>query len=296
MKPFKLFFPVLMLFSLTAIYSCEKESATAGLSDIESFEAMEDESFADELSFGSEEIGHLPMAFHLFKDKCSRDWKSRLPACARVEVSGQAYPKNIRIHFSDSCESPRGRKLAGFILIEISDDLKKPGAKRVMTLKDFSINGRSISGKRILVNKGTNKEGNFVFESKNRIKVEGRNGTHIREDDRIVEWLEGFGNDNCEDNVWRIKGRSTASDETGNHRDMLITIPLLKDFNCRHFTKGEIQRKKGDKVSLINFGDGLCDNTATLTRDGITTEIDLNKHKERRYKRKCHQKGKLNNE
>ena len=52
---------------------------------------------------------------------------------------------------------------------------------------------------------------------------------------------------------------------------------LVRDMNCRkHFTQGELDiTPSGKSMIAIDFGNGTCDNVATITRNGITKTINL---------------------
>jgi len=65
----------------------------------------------------------------------------------------------------------------------------------------------------------------------------------------------------------------------------VVTNPLIKRDDCKYIVAGTIEFRKGDAViAIIDFGDGICDNLATKTADGETTEFMLDK-KEDKYKK-----------
>ena len=44
----------------------------------------------------------------------------------------------------------------------------------------------------------------------------------------------------------------------------------------KHFTQGELDITPSGKPTIsIDFGNGACDNTATITRNGVTKTITL---------------------
>jgi hypothetical protein len=69
--------------------------------------------------------------------------------------------------------------------------------------------------------------------------------------------------------------------------EKVITKPLIKLDDCKYIVEGTIEfRKDGVVIAIIDFGDGTCDDIATKTVDGETTEFTLNKggDKEKYYK------------
>ena len=56
-----------------------------------------------------------------------------------------------------------------------------------------------------------------------------------------------------------------------------ILIPLERIDGCDYVVKGKIEYiKSGAVVATVDFGDGVCDNIATKTVDGVDHEIKLN--------------------
>ena len=69
--------------------------------------------------------------------------------------------------------------------------------------------------------------------------------------------------------------------------EKVITKPLVKIEDCKYIVEGTIEfQKDGEVIAIIDFGDGECDDIATKTIDGVTTEFTLNKggDKEKYYK------------
>ncbi len=58
--------------------------------------------------------------------------------------------------------------------------------------------------------------------------------------------------------------------------DKVITKPLVKITGCDYIVEGTIEyQMNGTVVALVDYGDGTCDNLATKTVDGVTTEFKL---------------------
>ncbi len=86
------------------------------------------------------------------------------------------------------------------------------------------------------------------------------------------------------DDIYKIEG--TASGKV-KRNDLLvawkaeITEPFVKKFTCRWIVKGVLKvvrlNLSGNSpwVSVLNYGNGECNNKATMTINGITKEITL---------------------
>jgi len=58
--------------------------------------------------------------------------------------------------------------------------------------------------------------------------------------------------------------------------DKVITNPLVKINGCDYIVEGTIEYQlDGAVVAVVDYGDGTCDNLATKTVDGVTTEFEL---------------------
>jgi len=69
--------------------------------------------------------------------------------------------------------------------------------------------------------------------------------------------------------------------------EKVITKPLVKIAGCKFIVEGTIEfQKNGEVIAIIDFGDGTCDDIATKTVDGVTTEFTLKKggDKEKYYR------------
>lgn len=60
--------------------------------------------------------------------------------------------------------------------------------------------------------------------------------------------------------------------------EKVITKPLVKIEGCKFIVEGTIEfHKENELIAVIDFGDGECDDIATKTVDGNTTEFSLKK-------------------
>ena len=88
----------------------------------------------------------------------------------------------------------------------------------------------------------------------------------------VCTWLTGYDTplDNT-DNSWEITGSSNGTNRHGRNYYTNITTPLLFDRSCNggSITKGVLViTPEGLDQRIINFGDGTCDNTITITVSG----------------------------
>jgi len=69
--------------------------------------------------------------------------------------------------------------------------------------------------------------------------------------------------------------------------EKVIVNPIVKLDDCKFIVAGTIEFRKNDEViATVDFGDGICDNLATKTVNGETTEFKLDyKEKDDKYKK-----------
>lgn len=99
--------------------------------------------------------------------------------------------------------------------------------------------------------------------------------------ERTVDWIEGFTTicpeDSCiEDDAFRFSGNSNGVNRNNLAYTVEITTPLIKAMNCKWFSEGVFNlTPAGHATRTVDFGDGTCDNKATVTIAGITINIEL---------------------
>lgn len=198
------------------------------------------------------------------------------PPCATVTVSGEDYPKEIVITFDEECEDRHGKTKSGQIVINISDDMQNEGAEKTVEFVDFSVGDHQISGNKTVTNLGQNQDGNWIIEMESSQTITFADGTQVsRSNTETHEWISGFDTPEKEDDIFYKTGSGTMTKEDGTVCSRTILEPVLIDHSCRYPLSGVVEMNDGDTVSVIDFGDGECDNLATITKDGETTEIEI---------------------
>jgi hypothetical protein len=272
-----------------ALLSCEKnKSMSSGI------EIAESEVLGLTLAEASAEEDHSvamepPGTFRMFgmmgpgKGPGKGPGTHHLPECADISESGEEYPRVIMIDFGEGCEDRRGNIKTGKIIINISDDMKEEGATKRVTYENYTVRGNEISGSRTMINKGTNDDGNWIIESQSEMVVNKvEEGLKInRTSNATREWLTGFETPEKSDDSFKITGTGSITQDGSETFTREIIVPLFVDRSCRYILSGQIELSNEEGSMLIDFGDGTCDNTATVTKDGVTEEIDLTRCKSR---------------
>jgi len=100
--------------------------------------------------------------------------------------------------------------------------------------------------------------------------------TYTREFTRVNTWTDGFSTPlDIWDDVFAIEGEATGVNRQGNAYTHTITSALVIKNTCRWIVEGIIELKVKDKVAVLDYGMGECDNDATITINGNVREIKL---------------------
>ena len=82
---------------------------------------------------------------------------------------------------------------------------------------------------------------------------------------------------NPNDDVTTLTGTANGTDRNGKTFSVTITNALTRAIGCRWISSGTLTLAlEGKKDRIIDFGDGTCDDRATVTIDGNTFEFALN--------------------
>ncbi|MFT6747903.1 MAG: hypothetical protein ACJAZ2_002260 [Glaciecola sp.] len=210
-------------------------------------------------------------------------FKHNLPDCARVTESGESFPKTITIDFGSGCETKNGRTKLGKVIITQTDEMLVVGASRTITFENFSVNEVSLEGERVVVNQGDNSAGNLVFSIDGDITATKGKRSRNRVFSRQREWTVGRETCDRADDEFMITGNATIT--AGKHtitREITEAIHITPGV-CKYPRSGKLFIDMGRREGTIDFGDGTCDNVATLTTSkGKVKEIDLDNRKCRR--------------
>ena len=188
------------------------------------------------------------------------------------------WPKVITIDYGTGCEGFYGQTRSGMIKVTINGRYRIPGSVKTVELIQYVINGISVEGTKTIENLGLNENNNLefsVFLSGGKITTP--NGIVLnREFTRLREWVAGADTPNHFDDVYFISGATTGTNFLGDAFTRTITNPLEWAASCKFIKSGTIVSEVEGKTTItIDYGDGTCDNEATVSKDGKTKTILL---------------------
>ena len=223
---------------------------------------------------------------------------ARLTACPDVTftyTSGipNTFPVKVVMDFGTGCVGRDGRTRSGRIITVYTNRLFVLGATATTEFADYTVDSIKVQGRHVITNQGEVISTSPSICIRHRWKVEVRDAKLTKPNGNYVEWkstktitqLEGMCTPYIHiDDIYKIEGGGSGKVKRG---DLLIawnseiTEPLIKKFSCRWLVKGTIRVMRlnlttnSPWVAAINYGNGDCDNKATVTINGIPHIITL---------------------
>jgi len=200
--------------------------------------------------------------------------------CAIVTLDTSSSMKTITIDFGNSnCLGRDGRYRRGKIITTFEGRYRALNSKHTISFDDYFVNDNHLEGTRNVTNTGADQNGKTTFTVTDEGKVTLTDGlifTYISQ--RIRTWTEGESTFNIWDDVYDISGSGSVANSKGNGFTATIQEPLTVALNCSNITKGIIRimpLNNEFKERVINYGDGNCDDLASVTVNGVTKIIKL---------------------
>ncbi len=273
---------VVFLFSFLAgiiffLASCSKTTSTDT-----TFTAVQDDAYAESIFDNVTNITDEAYDLSSVRFKSSETTQNRifLSSCATVTLDTTVYPRVLTIDFGDTnCLCNDGRYRRGKILVSFTGRYRKPGTIITTTFNNYYVNDNQVEGTKVVTNNGFNDKGHlsWTISVNAMITLANGEGTISWKSQRTREWTEGFATPRDRwDNVFMITGKSEGQRASGTKWTRVITKPLEVKLACRFIVSGTMEIKvEGKPVRTLDFGNGECDNLATVTVDGKTRTIHL---------------------
>jgi hypothetical protein len=186
----------------------------------------------------------------------------------------------ITINFGTGCTDSKGNVRTGIINVEFIGKRFLPASKIITTFDGYTINGIQIEGTRTVTNITGSTEDSPKFSI---VLTDGKatwpdGSTATRTVDRTREWIRGTNPLNDE---WIVDGTSSGTNRNGVTYSVKITTPLVYKRECaigkRVFppVEGVKELTTANTVIIIDYGNGDCDKTVTVTINGQSKTIEV---------------------
>lgn len=199
--------------------------------------------------------------------------------CLQISFDLTSAPYKLILDFgSSNCLCEDGLYRRGKIIVSTATGFGDSLATLTTTLENYFVNDNQIIGSRVLAYKGHNNAGNPNLDVtvNGSIVLASGEGTITYQAEHNTELTEGEATPDYTDNVFSITGSASGTAITGQSFSSVITSPLISKMSCGYFVSGIVElTPAAEPVRTLNYGNGDCDNKATVTVSGITFEITL---------------------
>lgn len=189
------------------------------------------------------------------------------------------WPRNWTLDYgTENCECYNGIQRRGKINISLSDWWRNEGSERIITFEDFYFNNNKLEGVKTFLNTGLNEDGNLTFtKTVTDAKLTyGDTASMSWNCKKYSELVEGTQTILFADDVWAVTGGGSGVNLDGKDYIFSITSALIYKNKCFHPVSGVVEiNVLNEEPKIIDYGNGECDNIATVTTGGVTEEISL---------------------
>lgn len=285
---------IALFFSLLFIASCQKEnsldaaekqqqqeaSIVSSEADAEAeivFNEVFDESVGVNNEVGMEGVGSL--------DRINPN------PCYTVTVTRlnppDLFPVKVVIDFGTTgCRGLDGHFRRGKIITVYTGRILNPGAMATTTFDGFYVDTIKVEGTHKIANtSATNITRQFTIDVTD-ARLTKPSGNFVQwNNHKVITQLEGLATPYVPlDDVFKIEGSANGRAQRGGlivAWESNIVEPLFKRFNCRWIVQGKVRTIRRNTtatspwVAVLDFGNGICDNLAVITINGVSRQITL---------------------
>lgn len=204
---------------------------------------------------------------------------SYLPACVTRTYTSDGTNHTVEFDFgTTACTMPNGNDITGKIRYTYIGDISANTKTITYTLIDFTFNTLSVEGSDVINHIRSNTNGNPQSTIQIDLTITwpdglvgDRTGTIIR------EWIEGSNTLlDWTDDVFLVSGNWSTAFDSGTTYSANIITNLRRELTCWYFVSGTIDFNYNGLLFTGDYGDGTCDNDATLTfTNGAVVDIEL---------------------
>ena len=269
----KKIFALLSLPSLFFFAACKKEESEPDPEIETTFKLSEDQAISENISDDANVVFFESAAnAGLIGYRTTQVFQStNTLSCATVNITPQnSFPKTIVIDFGAGCTSADGITRKGKINITLSDSVHHPGATAVMTFDNYATAGFKVEGTITWTNTSTPNGISWSRQITNGRVTEPLSGYYwTHEGIKYVTQTAGANTPlNLLDDVYSVTGNHTVTNPAGKTRTVTILEALEKKTICHNVSKGKMKIEGPNHFAILDYGDGSCDNIATITIDG----------------------------
>jgi hypothetical protein len=273
MKRLKMFFALTIM--LSVVFSCQKEDVATAIDEIE---LSQQETLAEQALADIDLLVDEALDANFLLLKSSSIDNAYLGECPVVTVNKTANPQVMTIDFGNGCTGKDGKMRSGKIIVTSTSFNTFPSV-RDKSFENFYVDGNKIEGS---MTKTINKD------QENNIR------TAVITENVTITFPEGKGKATRVVNQTRQYQRNKLMNPADNQvtswgnveftrisgvkvtKTVSAEKPMVFKVSCHQIVSGVVNvTTSANRSWTIDYGDGTCDNKATLTVGDKTKEIKI---------------------
>jgi len=191
-----------------------------------------------------------------------------LPPCVTRTITSDGTNHSVEFDFgSTSCVMPNGNSITGKITYTYVGNILANTKTITYTLTNFTFNNKQVEGSDIINHIRSNPNNNPQSTITVNFTITWPNGLiGVRTGTITREWIDGSDTLlNWQDDVFLVSGNWSTAFNNGNTYSANITTNLRRELTCWYFVSGIIDFNYAGLQFSGDYGNGNCDNNATLT-------------------------------
>lgn len=191
-----------------------------------------------------------------------------------VIIDTLASPHTMLIDLGPTnCTGLDGRQRRGQLFVTFTGRYRDAGTVITITPQGFHVNDHLVQGTKTVTNLGLNGDGHpfFSVDVDGTVTAPGGAWTSSYQGQRTRTWTQGSATPSLFDDVYAITGSGTGVNRNGIPYTVSITAPLIVELDCPYITQGQLEITPDQRPTrYVDFGNGVCDATITVTVNGNT--------------------------
>lgn len=273
---------IISAFAIATLAGCKKENLDTDTT-IALDNAIADGAFQDMMGVVSQQATNEGLSGFTSNGNINAKTADDCPVVTFSEALG-VFPNTMTLDFGTSCVGYMGVERSGKIIATFTGFYKDAGTVITITTDNYYVNGSKVEGTKTVFNEGLTIEGHPWFSvgvADGLITLE-TGETISWTSSRMREWTAGYDTPEIEDDVYALSDGIAADyavvgvNRNGTPFTAHIAEPLIKALDCKFITAGILEvTPEAMTTRSLDFGDGDCDNKATLTVGDFSAEITL---------------------
>jgi hypothetical protein len=244
-------------------------------------ETANDNAFANKAFNDLQTISDQASAGSLQTFVASTGEATLLSGCATVTLDTIANPHSLTIDFGTTnclCKDYRYRR--GKIIVTYTGRYRDSGTVITYSFDNYFVTDCQITNNssKTVTNMGKNTSGHLWYTiSENGTIIKANNGGTITWiSTRQREWIAGESTPIWTDDIYLISGTASGTSSNGQNYTLTTISPLRIELTCHNIVSGIVEINIAGKAKrTLDYGNGTCDNQATVTILGKTYTITL---------------------